>query len=80
MEYTIYDPSDGKGGVTLGSLHPDFRTGTLLGQLELAFELADSTAMNAIPISGTSSPYSLTRAVSDLTTQASVRTVGTDGN
>jgi hypothetical protein len=64
----------------LGSLHPHIRTGTLLGQLALAFESADVTAMNANAVSGTSSPYSLTRAISDLTTEASVRTVGTDGD
>ena len=80
MEYTIYDPSGGKGGVALGRLHPRIRTGISLGHRGSAFESADSTAMDAIPVSGTSSPYSLTRAVSDLTTEASVRTVGTHGD
>ena len=53
------------------------RTGTLLGQRILTLESAGSHAMrpgDVIPVSRTSSPYSLTEAVSDLTTNAA----GTD--
>jgi phospholipid/cholesterol/gamma-HCH transport system substrate-binding protein len=53
------------------------RTGTLLGQRILAVESAGSGRLNpsgVIPMSRTSSPYSLTQAVSDLTTN----TAGTD--
>ncbi|CAN5753698.1 MCE family protein [soil metagenome] len=53
------------------------RTGSLLGERTLALESAGSGRLHAsdvIPISRTSSPYSLTEAVSDLTTN----TAGTD--
>jgi phospholipid/cholesterol/gamma-HCH transport system substrate-binding protein len=53
------------------------RTGTLLGQRILAVESAGSGRLDSsdvIPMSRTSSPYSLTQAVSDLTTN----TAGTD--
>jgi phospholipid/cholesterol/gamma-HCH transport system substrate-binding protein len=53
------------------------RTGTLLGQRVLTLESAGSGALHSsdvIPVSRTSSPYSLTEAVSDLTTN----TAGTD--
>jgi phospholipid/cholesterol/gamma-HCH transport system substrate-binding protein len=53
------------------------RTGTLLGQRILVVESAGSQRLNpsdVIPLSRTSSPYSLTQAVSDLTTN----TAGTD--
>jgi phospholipid/cholesterol/gamma-HCH transport system substrate-binding protein len=66
------------GKVRLGSdstVH--IRTGTLLGQRVLTVESAGSGTLHAsdvIPVSRTSSPYSLTEAVSDLTTN----TAGTD--
>jgi phospholipid/cholesterol/gamma-HCH transport system substrate-binding protein len=53
------------------------RTGTLLGQRVLTVESAGSGRLHpsdVIPMSRTSSPYSLTQAVSDLTTN----TTGTD--
>jgi phospholipid/cholesterol/gamma-HCH transport system substrate-binding protein len=53
------------------------RTGTLLGQRVLTLESSGDGAMHprdVIPVSRTSSPYSLTEAVSDLTTN----TAGTD--
>ncbi len=53
------------------------RTATLLGQRILTLESAGGTALHpndVIPVSRTSSPYSLTEAVSDLTTN----TAGTD--
>jgi phospholipid/cholesterol/gamma-HCH transport system substrate-binding protein len=53
------------------------RTGTLLGQRVLVVESAGSQRLSpadVIPLSRTSSPYSLTQAVSDLTTN----TAGTD--
>ncbi|WP_166909356.1 MCE family protein [Mycobacterium sp. DL440] len=53
------------------------RTGTLLGQRMLTLESAGNGSLHsadAIPISRTSSPYSLTQAVGDLTTN----TAGTD--
>jgi phospholipid/cholesterol/gamma-HCH transport system substrate-binding protein len=49
------------------------RTGTLLGERVLTLESAGSgrmPAMDVIPVSRTSSPYSLTEAISDLTTNA----------
>ncbi len=66
------------GKIRLGSdSTAHIRTGTLLGQRILAVESAGSGRLNAsdvIPMSRTSSPYSLTQAVSDLTTN----TAGTD--
>jgi phospholipid/cholesterol/gamma-HCH transport system substrate-binding protein len=53
------------------------RTGTLLGQRVLAVESLGSGSLHGfdvIPVSRTSSPYSLTQAVSDLT----INTAGTD--
>lgn len=58
--------------VPLGSdTSAHIRTGTLLGQRVLTVESAGSGALHGsdvIPVSRTSSPYSLTDAVSDLTT------------
>jgi phospholipid/cholesterol/gamma-HCH transport system substrate-binding protein len=60
------------GKVRLGSdSTAHIRTGTLLGQRILAVESAGSGQLHpsdVIPMSRTSSPYSLTQAVSDLTT------------
>jgi phospholipid/cholesterol/gamma-HCH transport system substrate-binding protein len=60
------------GKIRLGSdSTAHIRTGTLLGQRILVVESAGSGSLNpsdVIPISRTSSPYSLTQAVSDLTT------------
>jgi phospholipid/cholesterol/gamma-HCH transport system substrate-binding protein len=60
-----------KGNVLLGSeTSAHIRTGTLLGERMLTLESAGSGTlrpMALIPISRTSSPYSLTEAVSDLT-------------
>jgi phospholipid/cholesterol/gamma-HCH transport system substrate-binding protein len=67
-----------KGKVPLGGdTTAHIRTGTLLGERVLTLESAGSTTMKpqtVIPITRTSSPYSLTDAVSDLTTN----TAGTD--
>jgi phospholipid/cholesterol/gamma-HCH transport system substrate-binding protein len=64
--------------ITLGSeTTAHIRTGTLLGQRILTLESDGSATMHprdVIPVSRTSSPYSLTEAVSDLTTN----TAGTD--
>ena len=64
--------------ITLGSeTTAHIRTGTLLGQRILTLESSGSSTMHqrdVIPVSRTSSPYSLTEAVSDLTTN----TAGTD--
>jgi phospholipid/cholesterol/gamma-HCH transport system substrate-binding protein len=64
--------------ISLGSqTTAHIRTGTLLGQRILTLESSGSAAMHprdVIPVSRTSSPYSLTEAVSDLTTN----TAGTD--
>jgi phospholipid/cholesterol/gamma-HCH transport system substrate-binding protein len=66
------------GKIRLGSdSTAHIRTGTLLGQRILAVESAGGGRLNpsgVIPMSRTSSPYSLTQAVSDLTTN----TAGTD--
>jgi phospholipid/cholesterol/gamma-HCH transport system substrate-binding protein len=66
------------GDVVLGSdTEAHIRTGTLLGQRVLTLESAGTAAMRpmtVIPISRTSSPYSLSDAVSELTTNAA----GTD--
>lgn len=63
-----------KGTVQLrSSTTAHIRTGSLLGQRVLALEIAGSGRMHpldVIPLSRTSSPYSLTEAVSDLTTDA----------
>jgi phospholipid/cholesterol/gamma-HCH transport system substrate-binding protein len=60
------------GKVQLGSdTTAHVRTGTLLGERVLTLESAGSETMHpfaVIPVSRTSSPYSLTEAVSDLTT------------
>ena len=67
-----------KGKVPLGvDTTAHIRTGTLLGERILTLESAGSTTMKpqtVIPITRTSLPYSLTDAVSDLTTN----TAGTD--
>jgi phospholipid/cholesterol/gamma-HCH transport system substrate-binding protein len=67
-----------KGAVRLGSdTTAHIRTGSLLGQRVLALESTGNYAMHpmdVIPLTRTSSPYSLTDAVSDLTTDAA----GTD--
>ena len=67
-----------KGKVPLGvDTTAHIRTGTLLGERVLPLESAGSTTMKPqtlIPVTRTSSPYSLTDAVSDLTTN----TAGTD--
>jgi phospholipid/cholesterol/gamma-HCH transport system substrate-binding protein len=61
-----------KGNVLLGSeTRAHIRTGTLLGERVLTLESAGSGRlhpMDVIPTDRTSSPYSLTDAVSDLTT------------
>ena len=67
-----------KGTVQLGSdTTAHIRTGTVLGRRVLTLESAGPGSMHAsdvIPLSRTSSPYSLTDALSDLTTN----TAGTD--
>lgn len=67
-----------KGKVPLGvDTTAHIRTGTLLGERVLTLESAGNAMMKPqtlIPITRTSSPYSLTDAVSDLTTN----TAGTD--
>ncbi|OSC39964.1 MCE family protein [Mycobacterium decipiens] len=64
-----------KSNIALGTdSAAHIRTGTLLGERVLTLESAGSGAMRSmdvIPISRTSSPYSLTDAVGDLTTYAS---------
>jgi phospholipid/cholesterol/gamma-HCH transport system substrate-binding protein len=66
------------GAVALGSdTTAHIRTGTLLGERALTLESAGAGTMHpsdVIPVARTSSPYSLTEAVSDLTTNAA----GTD--
>ena len=61
-----------KGNVLLGSASTaHIRTGSLLGQRVLTVESAGSGTLHpmaVIPVSRTSSPYSLSEAVSDLTT------------
>ncbi|HYB38584.1 MAG TPA: MCE family protein [Mycobacterium sp.] len=63
-----------KGNIPLGSdTTAHIRTGTLLGERVLTLESAGHGTMHpmdVIPVSRTSSPYSLTEAVSDLTTNA----------
>jgi phospholipid/cholesterol/gamma-HCH transport system substrate-binding protein len=63
-----------KGNISLGSdTTAHIRTGTLLGERVLTLESAGSGALrplDLIPVSRTSSPYSLTEAVSDLTTNS----------
>ncbi len=60
-----------KGNILLGSeTTAHIRTGTLLGERNLTLESAGGgklRPMTLIPVSRTSSPYSLTEAVSDLT-------------
>jgi phospholipid/cholesterol/gamma-HCH transport system substrate-binding protein len=60
-----------KGNILLGSeTTAHIRTGTLLGERMLTLESAGSSTMHpmaVIPVSRTSSPYSLTEAVSDFT-------------
>src|SRR6478752_7787385 len=67
-----------KSGVTLGTqTTAHIRTGTLLGERVLTLESFGGDTMrprDVIPMSRTSSPYSLTEAVSELTTN----TEGTD--
>jgi phospholipid/cholesterol/gamma-HCH transport system substrate-binding protein len=64
-----------KGNVPLGTdTTAHIRTGTLLGERVLTLESAGGGMMHSldvIPISRTSSPYSLTEAVSDFTAYAS---------
>jgi len=61
-----------KGNIVLGSeTSAHIRTGTLLGERMVTLESAGTGTMHPmalIPVSRTSSPYSLTEAVSDLTT------------
>jgi phospholipid/cholesterol/gamma-HCH transport system substrate-binding protein len=61
-----------KGSVPLGNdTTAHIRTGTLLGERVLTLESAGRGAMHpmdVIPVARTGSPYSLTEAVSDLTT------------
>jgi phospholipid/cholesterol/gamma-HCH transport system substrate-binding protein len=61
-----------KGSVLLGAdTTAHIRTGTLLGERVLTLESAGGAAMHAndvIPLARTGSPYSLTEAVTDLTT------------
>jgi phospholipid/cholesterol/gamma-HCH transport system substrate-binding protein len=63
-----------KGNIPLGTdTTAHIRTGTLLGERVLTLESAGHGMMHpmdVIPVSRTSSPYSLTEAVSDLTTYA----------
>jgi len=63
------------GAIQLGSqTSAHIRTGTLLGQRVLTVESAGAGTMrpnDAIPVSRTSSPYSLTDALSELTTNVS---------
>ncbi|MBS4727497.1 MCE family protein [Mycobacterium sp. SM1] len=63
-----------KGSVPLGSdTTAHIRTGTLLGERVLTLESAGGGTMHpmdVIPVSRTSSPYSLTEAVSDFTSNA----------
>ena len=63
-----------KGSIPLGSdTTAHIRTGTLLGERVLTLESAGSGTMHpmaVIPVSRTSSPYSLTEAVSDFTSYA----------
>lgn len=63
-----------KASIPLGSeTTAHIRTGTLLGERMLTLESAGSSALHpmaVIPVSRTSSPYSLTEAVSDFTTNA----------
>jgi phospholipid/cholesterol/gamma-HCH transport system substrate-binding protein len=63
-----------KGNVPLGTdTSAHIRTGTLLGERVLTLESAGGGSMHpldVIPISRTSSPYSLTQAVSDFTAYA----------
>ncbi|MBB3600416.1 phospholipid/cholesterol/gamma-HCH transport system substrate-binding protein [Mycolicibacterium sp. BK556] len=72
VEFTV------DGTVPLGSdTAAHIRTGTLLGERVLSLDSTGSATLHprdVIPISRTSSPYSLTDAVSDLTTN----TAGTD--
>lgn len=78
------DNGDALVGFTIDSKYPlgsetsaHIRTGSLLGQRVLSLESAGSGALNradAIPVSRTSSPYSLSDAVGELTTN----TAGTD--
>lgn len=78
------DDGDALVGFTVNSRYPlgsetsaHIRTGSLLGQRLLALESAGSGALNradVIPVSRTSSPYSLSDAVGELTTN----TAGTD--
>ena len=60
-----------KGSVPLGTdTSAHIRTGTLLGERVLTLESSGSGTMHpldVIPLSRTSSPYSLTQAVSDFT-------------
>jgi len=78
------DNGDALVGFTINGKYPigsdstaHIRTGTLLGERVLALESAGTGTLqreNVIPTSRTSSPYSLTDAVSELTTN----TAGTD--
>jgi phospholipid/cholesterol/gamma-HCH transport system substrate-binding protein len=70
-----------KGNILLGSeTTAHIRTGTLLGERTLALESAGSGAMHpmaVIPVSRTSSPYSLTEAVSDFTSNTAETSTAT---
>jgi phospholipid/cholesterol/gamma-HCH transport system substrate-binding protein len=70
-----------KGKIPLGSdTTAHIRTGTLLGERVLTLESAGSGMMHpmdVIPVSRTSSPYSLTEAVSDFTSYAGATNTAT---
>jgi phospholipid/cholesterol/gamma-HCH transport system substrate-binding protein len=70
-----------KGNILLGAdTSAHIRTGTLLGERVLTLESAGSGTMHPmalIPVSRTSSPYSLTEAVSDLTSDTAGTNTGT---
>jgi phospholipid/cholesterol/gamma-HCH transport system substrate-binding protein len=72
---------DVNGKVRLGSrTTAHIRTGSLLGARVLTLEPAGSSTMHSsdlIPLSRTSSPYSLTEAVSDLTTNLAATSTDT---
>ena len=78
MTVTLWSTSRSTAGNPLGSeTLAHIRTGSLLGQRVLALESAGSGTLSrtdVIPVSRTSSPYSLSDAVGELTTN----TAGTD--
>jgi phospholipid/cholesterol/gamma-HCH transport system substrate-binding protein len=70
-----------KANITLGSeTTAHIRSGTLLGERMVTLESAGSSAMHPmalIPVSRTSSPYSLTEAISDFTTNTAETSTAT---